>query len=558
VPSTKKSYNISWKKSRSAMNKKPFRLFALLAIGLLSSCSLPYRDVSPLTSADAEYNYADYRDYRQVAPTTCVIDRTAYSLVNYNPAYAKRGFLEIQDSKTGLRGIFSLLQNKVLILPTYQKFSYVRSASNGTYIKAFSDATTFDLYDYRGFKLKTGLSSTKAFSIKATTETLRYQRKHLIEVITYDGVTETNEVYKDGSRKAFIAPCDLLWVDDTGYIPGTSELSDLAMEGCVGTIQHDATFTVTKGEQVISSFKIPRSNVSVFMWKCFFYQYGEETTLDNYDFLYQGKPIKLHTCRVELATGKTVEISTNLLMSSLSPIYSNTGQVRYALASGIHFKNHEFEKLSGLYVIDNNVHEYWNASDDPCYDSDAYKLDWNIYFAPNFGKLINYSLTPYFTFHTWELKTINYTKRVFCNIKGSTYGVLSFAGVQLIEPTYDAIFFARDGSSTALGYKDNTYYTLDFSKNTAVPHLFDTDEWGTNLGNGYFRCHGVGYVDGHSYETTYYRNYAWDKIDYYSWAIFVETYELSTFFDYAKIDAFSPLHEYDYYTYEVFKLKDIA
>ena len=185
-----------------------------------------------------------------------MIDRNVYSLSNYNPAYARRGYLEVLDSATGLRGILSLLTDRLIVPATYSKFSYYSSASNGTYIRAYSSETSYDLYDYRGFLLKKNLDPNKKLTIKATTETLRYERKHLIEVITYDGVSEANEVYKDGSRKSFVAPCDLLWVDDTGFIPGTSELSDLAMEGCIGTIEHGRNkVTYESGERAKMEMK---------------------------------------------------------------------------------------------------------------------------------------------------------------------------------------------------------------------------------------------------------------------------------------------------------------
>jgi len=540
------------------MKFKKLRLPTLLLIGLLSSCALPYRDVSPLTSANAYYNFADNRDYRQIKASTIVIDRNVYSLSNYNPAYARRGYLEVLDSTTGLRGILSLLTDHLIVPATYSKFSYYSSASNGTYIRAYSSETSYDLYDYRGFLLKKNLDPNKKLTIKATTETLRYERKHLIEVITYDGASESNEVFKDGSRKSFVAPCDLLWVDDTGFIPGTSELSDLAMEGCIGTIEHDRTFTVKKEDATLCSFKIPDSNVSLFMWKCFFYQYGEEVGEDDYDFVYQNKYIKMHTCRIELATGKVQEIQTNLLINKISPIYSSSGQVRYAVAQGIHYANHEFDNKTGLYVIDNNAHEYWNATEDPCYDPEGYLVDWNTAYSPYFGTFINQSLEPYFPLHAWELGKINYTTRSIITIKDSGYGISSFAGKVLINPEYSQISFAKDGSSLALGKKDGVYYTLDYKNNVQTPHSFEANEWGSDLGNGFLRCHSLTTIDDHSFQSTYYRDYSWNKIDYFSWAVYVQTYNLSTFFDSVQIDVFSPEHEYDYYTYKVFSLAEVS
>ncbi len=535
------------------MKKTQFPIFALLMVASFSSCSLPYRDVSPLTPENATYNFADNRDYRQISVSTSVIEHGAYSLINYDPAYCKRGYLEIRDENTGKRGIFSLLKNQVMLPLTYDHFAYIDSASNGTYIQAFTSPTIYDIFDYRGNKIKEGLSSNKTLSIKATTEILRYSRKHLIETISYDGTTETNEVFQDGSRVPFIAPCDLLWVDDTGYIPGTSELSDLAMEGCVGTVEHDRTFTVKKGNETLCSFSIPQAFSSIFMWKCFFYQYGEQTTGNDYDYLYQGNRYVLRTKRIELATGKIDTIPCNLLILGIGPVYSAEGKVRYAVARGTHFNNHEFDDKVGLYVIDNNAHEYWNANEDPCYDPDAYKVDWNAYYSPYFGTFIGQTLEPSFALHRWELGKINYTTRVISTVKESGYGITSFTGEELIKPTYDSISFAQDGSKIALGTSQNVFYTLDYDSKTATPHSFEKDEWGTDLGNGYLRCHSLGMVDDHSYVTTYYRDYHWNKIDYYSWASFLDTYELSTFFDDAQIDAFYPYHRYDFFTYHVFQ-----
>ncbi len=508
----------------------------LLSTVALASCDLPLRPADPLHFENASTNIKDNRDYRYLSSYELFLDEDTYSLcADYQDDDAIKGYLILKKNDTGLYGALSLKDGSILVAFMYTSIATIDTTDNGSYLRCYNSDGTSNLYDYRGYMVDITMPADANVSVSTIKGYISNSvNPILVEKITCGEVTISNEVHEDGTRTSYVLPIELLTKDSTSgdYIETMSPLDEVDLPGYSGSIASDGHVIVFKGEGAVSEFDMPSFDKGTFLHKAFLYQKSEAVSDgDSYDYTDGTTNYSLLTNQIELVTGNTNELSCNYLISDIKGIYNKDHVKDFAVveAKPIVDKTLGDDKL---YVIDNEGNIRKDVTDDPQYSFDLEYADWDCFYSSTNKMLIDTEFNK--TVDIPEESTPIYAERQFLIKSDSLYGIYGYDGEEVIAPTYERLYALNQNDHTYIGYKSNTYYSVNSS--TKDETALDTSSYSSInvINDSLLKCQNADgtytylYPSGNTVNTSVNADYKSENV-------------LSTFFTKATIDYYSTI-----------------
>jgi hypothetical protein len=353
------------------MMSKKVRLFILGVCSLgLSSCVLPIRPVYAIRQETAAYNLPAEYNMGTISYTKANLP-LGYEPIDKTLPELKDGFILIKDTSNGHVGAFSPLLDKIIVPADYSSIDLLQSTDNGVYLKAHKNGS-FDVFDFLGYSVVSGILDSASFSIEATKFTLPCEVVKLVEEYRVNGDVNLRSIESDRSRIAFSYPSFMFARDGYSFLASSFDLASVGLAGYSGALDAKGIFTVTHGEIVCSTVDVAASpDVRLCFWKAFFSQENEIVASDDYDYSMdisgEETYFKVMTKQIALVNGETKDLSVSYLIEDIRPMYDENMQAHYALAYAFPIVDKHLASDLSIYVINNEGEITYDATADAAY-----------------------------------------------------------------------------------------------------------------------------------------------------------------------------------------------
>jgi hypothetical protein len=514
--------------------------FFLLGLSLLAltGCDLPYRQYSPITKEDSSYNISDGADFR-TTQTHFIYPPEGYALKgDYSPEQAAMGHVRIVQWANGKFGEMSLYDGSIIVPAIYDVLLDLPSKDNGYYVKALRSSGTFDVYDYRGYRVAQNVSNDSTFAIYAESLALHYGKKHLVETIVIDGKQTRQEILLDRQRKALVIPPDLLIKDADGYwMPGSGDGKELGFPSYDIEVTKSGIFSLNFNHKEVASFTLPEENwPEVFTWKCFIHQEDNVTKGSLYTYIADGEKHLVKTYQTQLATAKVVTIDCPYVLRDLVPFYDDEGITHFFKAKARAIIDHSLSDKEKVLIFDNIGRVIYDATEDGIYDDDAEFLSWDRVYSPTHHAMFNENLDWVNDVSSTAISPACRSKTFLTqNEKSMKFGVISFDNATIFSNKYDTLSLPDCVDRYAFASLDGAYYSLDLANHSEAQCSVPAGSVLTDLNDGFVR---VLDSSASGQQECHYYSYGWDELSFPSWPQMDATFSLDTFYDDLVVDAF--------------------